>query len=265
MAFALPISWINILFYMQFHVEIGELVRMIIDIIQGIKTFLVILVICMVGFAASFFVLFEEQSDTDGDSTHKSPPRAILQSYTTMLAGFTEDDIQGSASTGTTAILFIAFTIFINIIMLNLLIAIMGDIFDKIQENAKAEFIFARANIVPEFEGTLTKTQRANPEWFPTYLQVLVPTLESDESEDGEWVGRVRALKMSINRLEKKHEAAEKKRTEERKEERRENDEKNQIRQKEIEGIKAKLDESEKKREEDPATNKEKDDTVVAD
>ncbi|GMH96975.1 hypothetical protein TrST_g3453, partial [Triparma strigata] len=34
------------------------------------------------------------------------------------------------------------------------------------------------------FEGTLTKKQRSNSEWFPTYLQVLVRTLESDETED---------------------------------------------------------------------------------
>ena len=59
-------------------------------------------------------------------------------------------------------------------------------IFDRIQENAKAEFIFARANIILEFEGTLTKKQRANPEWFPTYLQVLVPTLESDDVGEGD-------------------------------------------------------------------------------
>ena len=65
--------------------------------------------------------------------------------------------MQGSANLSITAILFIAFTIFINIIMLNLLIAIMGDIFDKIQENAKAEFMFASANIVLEFEETLMK------------------------------------------------------------------------------------------------------------
>ncbi|GMI00007.1 hypothetical protein TrVE_jg4714, partial [Triparma verrucosa] len=53
-------------------------------------------------------------------------------------------------------------------------------------ENAKAEFIFVRANIVLEFEGTLTKKQRSNSELFPAYLQVLVPTLESDETEDRE-------------------------------------------------------------------------------
>ena len=217
MAFALPLSYLNTLFYMQGHKESGELVRMIIGIIQGIRVFLAILIVCMVGFAASFFVLFEGQSNSDGDSTHAGPVKSFLLSYTVLLAGFVIDDLDGSASFFSTGMLFIGFTIFINIIMLNLLIAIMGDIFDKIQENAKAEFIFARANIILEFEGTLTKKQKENNEWFPTWLQVLVPTLENDGSEDGAWVGRVRALKKSINRLERQAAIAEKKRTEERK------------------------------------------------
>ena len=57
---------------------------------------------------------------------------------------------------------------FINIVMLNLLIAIMGDIFDRIQENAKAEFMFARAEIVLEFEAMLSYSQMEDEEWFPT-------------------------------------------------------------------------------------------------
>ncbi|GMH79720.1 hypothetical protein TrST_g5343 [Triparma strigata] len=64
------------------------------------------------------------------------PLRAFLRSYIVMLDGFAEDEVQGSANPSITAILLIAFTIFTNIIMLNLLIAVMGDIFDKIQENA---------------------------------------------------------------------------------------------------------------------------------
>ncbi|GMI11254.1 hypothetical protein TrLO_g10470 [Triparma laevis f. longispina] len=251
MAFALPLSYLNTLFYMQGHKESGELVRMIIGIIQGIRVFLAILIVCMVGFAASFFVLFEGQSNSDGDSTHAGPVKSFLLSYTVLLAGFVIDDLDGSASFFSTGMLFIGFTIFINIIMLNLLIAIMGDIFDKIQESAKAEFIFARANIILEFEGTLTKKQKENNEWFPTWLQVLVPTLENDGSEDGAWVGRVRALKKSINRLERQAAIAEKKRTEERKSDRRSNEKKAKKLEQTISEIKVKLKESEKQRTEE--------------
>lgn len=197
---------------------------MIIGIIQGIRVFLAILIVCMIGFAASFLVLFEGQSNSDGDNTHSGPPQTFLLSYTVMLAGFAVDDIQGSASFFSTSTLFIAFTIFINLIILNSFIAIMCDVFDKIQENAKAEFIFARANIIFEFEGTLTEKQKEKTDWFPTWLQVL----NSDSIDSGDWVGRVRALKNSFNKVSDKLDASEKAR----KEERRENEKKEKEREK---------------------------------
>ena len=97
-----------------------------------------------------------------------------------------------------TCILFFTFTFGINIVMLNLLIAIMGDTFDRIQENSQAEFMFARAQIVLEYEGNLSEEEKNNPDWFPTWLQVLVPTLQEREGDHENWVGRVRELKNTM-------------------------------------------------------------------
>ncbi|GMI11132.1 hypothetical protein TrVE_jg9613 [Triparma verrucosa] len=190
MSCSLPLAYLNILYYLQGFHESGRLVRMIIGIIKGIRVFLGLLGICMVGFSAGFFVLFEAEKDNN-------PLMRLFQSYTLMLGDFDIDDFHQSLSYISIAILFITFTVFINIIMLNLLIAIMGDIFDRIQENARAEFMFARAGIVLEFEETLSDDQKKNPEWFPEWLQVLVPTLQ-DSSLDNEWVGRLKSLKNTV-------------------------------------------------------------------
>ena len=272
MAVALPVTYLNTLYYMQGFDESGGLVRMIIGIIQNVRYFVMILSVCMMGFAAGFFILFEGQDGHDGDMSYRSPAMSLLYSYEIMLAGFTLSDIDGSSNAVVTSILFIAFTLFINIVMLNLLIAIMGDIFDRIQENAKAEFIFARAQIILEFEAVLSKSDRANTAWFPTWLQVLVPTLENDEVDEGDWVGRVRALKNSVKYVKEQLEESEKMRKEERKEnekkrkEEREEDrvalEKRLEKNKEqVEGdkreLKMQFEESEKKREEDKKERKE--------
>ena len=59
--------------------------------------------------------------------------------------------------------------------------------------------MLARANFVFEFEETLTKDRRSNPDWFPTYLQVLVPTLSEEENgEDDAWRGKMRALRKTV-------------------------------------------------------------------
>ncbi|GMH63294.1 hypothetical protein TL16_g03675 [Triparma laevis f. inornata] len=191
MSFSLPVTYLNLLYFMQGFHESGQLVRMIIGIIKGIRVFLALLAICMVGFAAGFFILFE------GEKDNRQPLMHLFKSYTLMLGDFDIDDFTTSVSYVSIATLFIAFTVFINIIMLNLLIAIMGDIFDRIQENARAEFMFARARIILEFEETLSEEQKKNAEWFPEWLQVLVPTLQ-DNDLDNEWVGRLKSLKNTV-------------------------------------------------------------------
>ena len=123
----------------------------------------------------------------------------------------------------------------------------MGDIFDRIQENAKAEFTFARAQIIMEFEATLSAKQKENKEWFPTWLQVLVPTLQSVDVDEGDWVGRVRALKNSIRGVNEKLGESEKARKESEKKREKDVEE----RKKDVEELKKKLEESEKERKEE--------------
>ncbi|GMH50018.1 hypothetical protein TL16_g00674 [Triparma laevis f. inornata] len=209
LAIALPLAWLNTLYFMQGFHESGRLVRMIIGIIKGIRVFLAILTVCMFGFAAGFFLILE------GSFGHTSPLVSVFSSYTLLLGEYdleNLDRLNNDSEFTMTKIMFVCFTMLLNIIMLNLLIAIMGDIFDKIQENAKAEFLFARANIILEFEDVLTKKQKENREWFPVWLQVLVPTLKSTEMQDGDWVGRVRALKDSVNTVRQQLDESEKKR-----------------------------------------------------
>ena len=159
LSFALPLTWLNMLYFLQGFDESGRLVRMILGIIKGTKFFLLILVVCMVGFAAGFFVLYENQDpdklqNGEGAVEHMSPSMSIFSSYTLMLGEFEVKEFPDTSSGEfvSSILLFIVFTFFINIIMLNLLIAIMNDVFEKVQESALAEFLFARTRIILEFE-----------------------------------------------------------------------------------------------------------------
>ena len=79
-----------------------------------------------------------------------SPYTSVMFAYTVMLGGFAVDDIGGSVNTVVTACLFVTFTIFTYIIMINVLISVLSDDFDRIRENVKAEFNFARAETILE-------------------------------------------------------------------------------------------------------------------
>ncbi|GMH70109.1 hypothetical protein TL16_g05328 [Triparma laevis f. inornata] len=165
----------------------GQLVRIIVGVIHGVFLFMLIMLMIMFGFAMAFFVFFKisgasnEGSPTDPevdmdscgynyeaykstekerlDEIYKNPVSALLYHYGIMLGevGDVTDYISDNRDWYLSTIgvvLFVIFTSLVNIIMLNLLIAIMGDIFDKVQDNAKAEFIFGKASIICEYEET---------------------------------------------------------------------------------------------------------------
>ena len=161
---------------MQGFEESGQLVRMILGIMKGILVFLIILIVCVIGFAFSFYILYRQgkgeyssagaggEDVVDEPFGMTSPWMSLFSGFLLLLGDFNAEEFNASLSYNLTMALFVVFMFFINIVMLNLLIAIMGDIFDRIQENAKAEFMFARAGIVLEFEAMLSNYDRQNEE-----------------------------------------------------------------------------------------------------
>ncbi|GMH58532.1 hypothetical protein TrST_g1037 [Triparma strigata] len=213
-ALALPLSYLNTLYYMQGFEGSGQLVRMILGIIRGIGSFMLILVVCMIGFAFGFYILYEagpgeyasaggsgsgEGDVVDGPYGMDTPWMAMFSGFLLLLGDFNVEEFNASVNFGTTLLLFVVFMFFINIVMLNLLIAIMGDIFDNIQENANSEFLFARAEIIIEIENMLSPKELENEEWFPIWLQVLVPTQsDEDNGSSDAWQGKMRALRKTM-------------------------------------------------------------------
>ena len=209
------------LYFMQgLSEESGQLVRMIIGIMVKVRVFLVILVTMIIGFAAAFYILYrgaKSWDDTGGKEFDKemSFPLSLLFSYVVMLSGFAttdvELDIRKSAIAGLVFV-FLFFTIFINIIMLNLLIALMGNVYEEIQGNATAEYLYAKAEIVLEFEQFIddkarwwqpVTSTRKNEEWFPEWLQVLTPLCDSDDKNRNTTAKKLDKLLAKSDALEK--------------------------------------------------------------
>ena len=143
LAVALPLAWLNTLYYMQGFEKTGELIRMILGIIQGISYFMVIMFVSVIGFALAFFILYDagpgeftvagvdEGVVRDTPWGMQDPLTSLFAGFLLLLGDFNVNEFSASYSRATTMGLFVVFMLFINIVMLNLLIAIMGDIFDR--------------------------------------------------------------------------------------------------------------------------------------
>ena len=92
------------------------------------------------------------------------------------------------------ALLFTIFQFFVNIVMLNLLIAIMGDQYDIVQESGHEQYLYGKAGIVLEYEARMSRAQKQNPKLFPEWLQLLQAKTDDAEESKGElsMTGRVK-------------------------------------------------------------------------
>jgi len=78
-------------------------------------------------------------------------------------------------------LLLLWFQVIASIVLLNLLIALMGDSFARVQENAVAAWRLEQARIVLEIEVLhLSKEQIEDPTLFPPWLQILLPADAAD-------------------------------------------------------------------------------------
>lgn len=87
-------------------------------------------------------------------------------------------------------LLFIMATAFTQITMLNMLIAIMGDTFDKVTENRRTFTMRTKLQILGDYTGNF-------PEKETNDLFLFSVTIDQDEQEDGydTWEGLVQRLR----------------------------------------------------------------------
>ena len=88
------------------------------------------------------------------------------------------------------------------IIMLNALIAIMGDTYDRVSETRLERGLQGRALLLIEIEEAMTQDDHKNQALFPRWLHVIK---RAEDSEEGgaEWSGRLRAIKDSVSKVAK--------------------------------------------------------------
>lgn len=144
---AVLILWFRFFYLLRVFSETAYLVSMIEAIIYDMRYFVLALAIAVIAFANTFFILGRNSHGKNfaGDTIFYS----FLYSYNTALGNF---DTAGFSTDDEVLIWILWFihTISILIIMLNLVIAIMGDTFGKVQETRKATMLQEFASIMRE-------------------------------------------------------------------------------------------------------------------
>ena len=109
---------------------------MIQQIFKDITFFMAILMSIMVSFSAAFFVLYRHDS-----SAFNTYVDAFLSTFYMLLGDFDSNTFEEAQLSTSATVLFVLYMFAANIVLLNLLIALMGDSYDKIQMDSNAHFL----------------------------------------------------------------------------------------------------------------------------
>jgi Polycystin cation channel len=137
--------WLKLLYFLRIFESTGYLIRIIIQVGIDMRHFIFLLFLTIVAFGQAF----EEVSKNMGEDAITGRAGGIGYTYSMILGGFDVADFETYVPVYFW-VLFIAATVFIMIIMLNLLIAIISESFSNINSVSKEANFRERAKIISE-------------------------------------------------------------------------------------------------------------------
>ena len=131
------------------------------------------------GFSVSFAVSMPDNAAFEVSAG--GPIDGILTSFKAILGSFKMGDYTNFES----KTFFVIFLLLNVIVMLNLLIAIMTDTFERVKESEELQGRRLKAEKIIIEMKQMSDKEKANPDFFPPFLQVL----EADEAKEDTWSG----------------------------------------------------------------------------
>mmetsp|Transcript_46135 Transcript_46135/g.132903 ORF Transcript_46135/g.132903 Transcript_46135/m.132903 type:complete len:289 (-) Transcript_46135:437-1303(-) len=205
--------------YLRAFNQTGWLVTVLSHNFWDVRGFLLVLLSIIVGFSASFRLLFAS-GDSAGcgifdqefgectDNPFGSLRRAILSTFElTILGSYEPSLLQESNHTVLSIIVFVLAVTCVLVVALNALISLLADSYARVQEDATANERKERAELIVEYMSLLPRWRRRRIEKRTRYFHAL---LEADADgdlvvEDDDWKGGLNALRDDIEESSKLH------------------------------------------------------------
>ena len=144
LAVASILLWAKILYYLRAFEDFGIIVSMVFVMGYDIRHFLMILLIFIIGFSFSFWLL--EMGNEY--SEYRTVSASLFSLYQAMFGQFTSSPFYGSDVKSFSIILYVVYGIVVTILMLNLLIALMNNSYSTVNKKGVAQWRLEQAKII---------------------------------------------------------------------------------------------------------------------
>jgi hypothetical protein len=190
---------------------------MILQIIQDISYLIVLLSILLLGSTITYYALTDGgRQITDPDLVEPGVngwmSQLVMLGYymyqALLLGSFNYQDLNLISFPLMGKFIFVLLTFFVLIVLLNLLIALMSDSFERIKEREEQEYCYQTAKMIVNIEvknlrsKNFLKNEAKQREYFPSYVHVLQPDQGQQVALD-EWFGVAGQIRKDLNRTEK--------------------------------------------------------------
>jgi hypothetical protein len=199
-AISVLVLYFKLFYFLRIFFATAYLVRMIIEIMLDMKFFVGVLILATAAFGNAFYILGRNSADEDGNLAGDNYIDAFLFSYKIGLGDFSTDGFN-TKDEEMLWIFFLLNSMIILIILLNLLIAIMGDTFDRVQETQENSMFKELASMILENEFLFSRVREFS---HAKYILVIEPE-KVDGVRNINWEGKITQLRKFIEESSKEH------------------------------------------------------------
>jgi len=191
--------WTKSFYWLRLFGPTSFFVRLIGDTLHDIRYFLILFVLILMTFGNAVLILSEGREDKlYRDYTSLEYFNVVLNQYELSLGEFdTENYLSGGEGGDSIAwILFCVATLITQIMFLNMLIAIMGDTFDRVTESKEQSALVEKIRILADYV-YVVPAESIEKGTLSRFLFAIRPkALGTDES--GGWTGTTTILRAAI-------------------------------------------------------------------
>eukprot|EP00210_Caulerpa_lentillifera_P007751 g7397.t1 len=210
--------WMKVWYFAQAFEKTGAFVLMIENIIKDCVPFLGLALVILLGFSFALFILFQQAlheiksigNEGDNNETRDmieqsfgDPWKATITMFYAMIGTFEPKIYHDSGSLSILiTIMFVFYLAMQMIVMVNMLIAIMGDTFDRVKSTEEEQLLMGRARFIDACEAQLSKKEINEIESsIGEYLYVLLPKDEYVTDDIRMWQGRVKTIEDRVGKM----------------------------------------------------------------
>ncbi|XP_067635994.1 uncharacterized protein iav [Eurosta solidaginis] len=160
--FAVPGSWFLLMFFAGAIRLTGPFVTMIYSMITGdMFTFGIIYSIVLCGFSQAFYFLYKGHPQIQS-TMFNTFPSTWMALFQTTLGDYNYPDLNNTTYPNLSKTVFVIFMIFVPILLLNMLIAMMGNTYAQVIERSEKEWMKQWAKIVVTLERAVPQADAKN-------------------------------------------------------------------------------------------------------